>query len=694
LLSQLKNIEYEKIKKINPSRYILSTSISLNPAEKGKIKTIFSPYIICTSDILGRDDINALINRHPNVEKIYFKLWISSSNILLQFLNSGIYNFSEQIIVGAFEKNQNYVVTSAHISARNILKNHDIIIITGEPGVGKTTLAEQLCLEYLCDKFEFISISENIKEAFSVIDKAKKQIFYFDDFLGRNFLSAIRSNQDSSIVQFMNCVANSKNKKFILTSRTNILDKGYYLSQIFKSSNIQKNEYIINIDNYTYTDKAKILYSFIWKSDISKKLCEEIISKKEYRKIVYHKNYNPRILELICNSDILEREAIGANNYIEYIRKSLANPAGAWQHPYNIQLDGLSRALIDITVLNNNKIHEEKFQELFFRLQHETTLHGDGSLADHFFSVIKPLCRSFIKRSIDDNEKIVYSPFNPAISDFVINEYLTSPFAYLEKLFIIDTVDSIIFLQSAKLHNAEATKKIANMLLSQLVKRENFLTKPLQYILVLCNIVSNNLLIELFKINYKIIKSKILHEHVFNFNYLLPFVEKFFSYIDIEDDEKLEIIIHIISHIISFDELDDTSTFLKNYGFDEYDNILKEFKESLIKIFEKGYLGDLIENNIGYVTTEDGYYDEDGIISPIYIIDEDELSEVISKTTDDLIVNISQYDIKNMFYKFDLEEIATEQCKIFSYEDEHDEMQMLDVDIDDLFSAIIDEKYN
>ena len=59
----------------------------------------------------------------------------------------------------------------------------------------------------------------------------KKQIFYFDDFLGSNFLSIFQSKEDSHIINFMRRVARDKNKRFILTTRTNILSQGKKLSE-------------------------------------------------------------------------------------------------------------------------------------------------------------------------------------------------------------------------------------------------------------------------------------------------------------------------------------------------------------------------------------------------------------------------------------------------------------------------------
>lgn len=70
----LKN-ETDKVKRLNPYRYILTTSVGLTPANKDEIKKIFRPFIKNTSDIFGKNDVNNLLGKYPEIEKHHFKLW-------------------------------------------------------------------------------------------------------------------------------------------------------------------------------------------------------------------------------------------------------------------------------------------------------------------------------------------------------------------------------------------------------------------------------------------------------------------------------------------------------------------------------------------------------------------------------------------------------------------------------------------
>ena len=60
LFNNLKK-EVANVTKINPSRYIVVTSVGLTPARKKIIFKLFTPYIKNTADIYGKNDLNNLL---------------------------------------------------------------------------------------------------------------------------------------------------------------------------------------------------------------------------------------------------------------------------------------------------------------------------------------------------------------------------------------------------------------------------------------------------------------------------------------------------------------------------------------------------------------------------------------------------------------------------------------------------------
>ncbi|MDR9847296.1 restriction endonuclease [Herbaspirillum huttiense SE1] len=185
LIKSLEKTEKEKVDKLNPERYFFCTSKEFGTDSKAKIQAALGGHIKTPKDIFGREDLNQLLNEHPGIEKRHFKLWLQSTVVLNHILKSGIYGRSEYAMKELQTQSAKYAVTENHEKARAKLEKEGVLVISGDPGIGKTTLAENLALEYVGNGFEYIVIADDLKEAESVFDKNERQLFYFDDFLGR-----------------------------------------------------------------------------------------------------------------------------------------------------------------------------------------------------------------------------------------------------------------------------------------------------------------------------------------------------------------------------------------------------------------------------------------------------------------------------------------------------------------------------
>ncbi|TYR30787.1 hypothetical protein FXV77_21805 [Sphingobacterium phlebotomi] len=425
LISKLKSEELGKVKKLNPAKYIFVTSKKLSRQNKKQIKEIFHPYILSESDVWGNEDLNSFLSQRKNqdiVEK-HFKLWITSTSVLDFIFNNAIKGRSESTIRDMEEVAYKYVITENHNKGIRILEENNVIILTGEPGIGKTTLADNLALYYILKGYEFCDIEENISEAESLFrEKEKKKIlFYCDDFLGSNLYDAISNKRDSHIGKFINRVRKDDSKKFILTSRTNILNKAFSLSHIFQNEKIRKNEYLLQIENLTNLDKAKILYNHIYHSNLNEEFIEKIYQNKRYKEIIKHRNFNPRIIEFILDSSLVEH--LDPNDYWEYITKSLNKPKVIWRDYFQNQADDCIRALTFLTVFNNGKISENILRRSYYSFLeiHKVNL-GDHS--DKSFEAVRKLAtKSLLNRNQSEQNTFEYVLFNPSIADFVLASY-------------------------------------------------------------------------------------------------------------------------------------------------------------------------------------------------------------------------------------------------------------------------------
>ncbi len=421
LLRTLKK-ETRKIKAQQNLRYILTTSVGLTPANKDEILKTLHPYCGSTSDIYGRDDLNNLLSLHPHIEQQNFKLWLTSEAVLSRMLNAGILNDSASALDKARKRGQRYVQNNSFQRAVKVIEESRVCIIAGIPGIGKTTLAEVL-LTYYVDKHDYnaFCIRENISEIKSIKQRNKKQIFYYDDFLGTTNLD-LRKNEDKRIVDFIEEVCNNKDWIFILTTREYILQRAKSQYESLSQFPLDLNICTISLDDYTATVKAEILYNHIYFSDISTSYKLSILRNNNYEKILRHNNYNPRIIEHMTS--FMRLSAISNDNYVETFLSNLDSPIDIWKHAFEKQISNASKHLLMVLESMPKRIFIEHLNSAFLSFyQYRRNRHGFVTSPSDFKDALKLLDGNFIKTyQVETNrkqKKIVIEFHNPSVQDFL-----------------------------------------------------------------------------------------------------------------------------------------------------------------------------------------------------------------------------------------------------------------------------------
>ena len=671
--------ELDKVKKLNPAKYIFVTSLPLSAENKKTIKDLFDPYIKNDNDIYGQENLNQILGNHPDIEKRHYKLWLSSTVVLDRIINNAIESRSEFLLEDIKEKSKYYAVTENHQKAIDKLEESHIIIIAGEPGIGKTTLAEHLALWYIEQGFKFYDIENSINEAESIFKKDEKQIFYFDDFLGANYLNAIEDKKDSHIVKFMDRIKKDKTKRFILTSRTNIFNQGLALSDTFKSKNIVNEEFIIKIESLKDINKAYILYNHIWHSNLDEEFIDEIYIDKRYNQIINHKNFNPRLIEFITDIKKIQLGKIEAKNYWEYILDKLNNPQDIWKNTFDKQSDEFNRILVMLTVFNGNKITEDKLIDSYYKYIELSGLTSSSHTSKEFESIIGEVVKYFLNRNQTYSKKIEYSLFNPSIADFVLNRYKNN-LTILKNIYkSLETDKALVALFG--LNKNDFIKNEDYLMILDLLLNESSIEKDPDYLIKL-----NRLAHRTSSLKVKQSLLRILIQKIINGEVTTKWIEDFFELVNLFSISQFYVNdFDFFSYLIFYadKDIDDINSLINLYNYFSVQdrNIDRELNELITEYFKEELTNaadSIYEFDVEFEETmnDEGYFEViDGEIERIV---DDKYSELETNLEYFSGFDIDEYDIKNEINIGDIKQrlssdYTSEKYNDFAYEkDEND----------------------
>ena len=451
LLAHLKN-EVKKVEQLKPVQYILTTSVSLTKGNKDEILALFKPYILGGSDIFGADDIMNLLGTYEDILHRYYKLWLTDTAVLQRILHAKIYNQSAFELEEIQGQVKLFVQNDSFHSALDILQKYRYLIISGLPGIGKTTLARILILYLLSNDFtEFIFLNGTIDDAYETFPDGKRQVYLFDDFLGTNFFDYKPApKEDSRIVKFIKRITSSQDKLFILTTREYVLNQAKATFESFNLHNIDLAKCVLDLSSYTNVNKAQILYNHLFFADVPIEHLSDLLVKEQYRMLVLHRNFNPRIIEAIVGQRIWER--IQPEQFSKSLLTFFDNPESVWLYAYENALDKFSQYALLVLLTQGTPTFlrdwEAALSEFLSVNSYKYLLPFDSIT---FYRSIRILENTFIRTQKDYDGEIGVEYQNPSIQDFLINylrgkhdliESLLSAMIYIEQSFAVFTTST------------------------------------------------------------------------------------------------------------------------------------------------------------------------------------------------------------------------------------------------------------
>lgn len=416
-------IEKTKVNLLKPDRYIFATSVDLSADQIEDIYNMFSPHIKSRDDIYTKKELNSLIDRFPFVLDWHFKVWFSSAEILRKLDTYLSLKYSEVFIENRIKSRLRlYVETEQLRKAREVLTDNNIVIITGEPGVGKTTHAEMLLYELVKDGYRAHVIDGDIKAFRKLLnDSNDKQVFYFDDFLGHTQKEIHKAQAtESSLLGIMQSIDWSKNKKLILTTRTYILNSAIDNSEKLRRLYLKGNELSVSLDNYPEEYRNRLIYNHIDESDLPDGYKAVLRNESILQFLINHKNFYPRSIEYITSYRNIKCDSPG--QFSDFIKQNFNKPDEIWRHAYENQIEDIDRMLLSTLLSFGTPIDIKHLEQAFNkRIDYEVAESGFQRPVNAFRKSLRRLIGSFLSSRLDfKRESHEISFLNYSLEDFLI----------------------------------------------------------------------------------------------------------------------------------------------------------------------------------------------------------------------------------------------------------------------------------
>lgn len=357
LLRNLKK-EIAKCRRQNADRYILCINIELTPSRVAQVMEIFNGFIHREEDLIDGTKLNKYLNQEP-----YQYLFKSYSKLLVPNLQSVELALDKVVFRKYYQKTAYFL---HEIEAKHRLFHHTpqipfliqqleenrVIILTGNPGIGKTTTAMMLANYFLSRKVKDMIFLEERDYADTLSVAEEDRLIVVDDFWGQKFSPDVK-NHSTFQREFQTIIghfANSNNCYLILTSRDYVLKDVLKGAELETQNLLDKNKHIIRIEDHSSEDKVKILLNHLLFYDFDLSYFQTAQYKDTFEQIIDHRNYSPRHLDFYIKS-FLKEDYQSSYAFYESLYKYLDNPKAFWNQAFQ-KLNPTAKAILLVLLVS------------------------------------------------------------------------------------------------------------------------------------------------------------------------------------------------------------------------------------------------------------------------------------------------------------------------------------------------------
>ena len=593
LLKDLQNKEKPKVTRLNPDRYIVAFSQEITSQAYEKILEIFSPFLKDGNDIYDLKRMKEILDNDEKLINKWYKLWLPSKEIIDKILKN-----SENAITSFYKEKidkevQLFIETKYYKEAIKTLEKENVIIIHGNPGTGKTTLANILVYQFLARdyKLKYIMNSE-LSNINNLINIDEKEIILIDDFLGSNILE-LEAGKETALATLINLCRFKKNKKLILVTRTVLYNRAKNTYEKFNEVDNKICNLMIDTSRINILERAKILYNHLSFYGInSTEKYEAFIKNKLYLKIIRSHNFNPRIV-----AEIVENAALRLDNndeIVQMIDDSLSNPNSIWEYYYK-NLNTEEKIILKLIAIFNREINMDILKDVFDGIYHKIAKKYNLSIKENcFLESIRTLSGSLVRIVNREDSKMI-NLANPSIRDYIIDIFSKN-----EDNLITDYIDTNLYIEQL-LFLYQITNQKAQNAIKEIILQNYFWLNCIEdkeekiFNFLVSNKINNKLTKKIFKKFFIDRQLRIRYQTMQNILYLVKEEKAYYKRVFITYEYKKQInnIIDNINYRDNLEEYLDISDSIFEFNFEYYVDIILPNIESAIN---RCYENELNEN--------------------------------------------------------------------------------------------------
>jgi hypothetical protein len=345
LLTHMRDKERAKLTELRPARYILATSVELTADAKDTLLADLAPHVHSTGDLYGAEQLTEELRKRPALVQRHLRLWLSSTAVLQAVLNQDALIRSEDLVSELDDAARTFVPTPTFDLAREVLERESVCLLAGIPGTGKSTIAKMLARLHLEKGYQMVDVTREIGEIDKLWLPKTPQLFFYDDFLGEIALDHhLSKNEDRRLLAVLRRIRKTPGKLLVLTTREYILREAKHRHEILDDGDLEPLTCDVGTDSYSVDVRAGILYNHVYYAEISAAEKREFAVPAQWRKLLWHRNFNPRLVENTLR--LAGRE--GTEGVADVLLLNFENPERVWARAIEQQLDASAVHLLEV----------------------------------------------------------------------------------------------------------------------------------------------------------------------------------------------------------------------------------------------------------------------------------------------------------------------------------------------------------